>query len=89
MEHVNYTYYWIIYCTTGFKNQEAIVKMLEELGFQKVADGKENLKEKVDNEKMLEELGIQTIGCKKCVDLCKYTTIIFPICYLACKSMYC
>ena len=52
--------------------------MLEELGFQKVADGKENLKEKVDNEKMLEELVIQTRGCKKCVDLCKYTTI-FPI----------
>lgn len=60
MEHVNYTYYWIIYCTTGFKNQEAIAKMLEELGFQKVADGKENvaenLKEKVYNAKMLEEL---------------------------------
>ena len=34
--------------------------MLEELGFQKVADGKENeaenLKEKVYNAKMLEEL---------------------------------
>ena len=40
---------------------------------------------------MLEELGSQTRGgkrwCKKCVDTCKYTTIIFPICYLGCMSV--
>ena len=40
---------------------------------------------------MLEELGSQTRGgkrwCKKCVDICKYTTIIFPICYLGCMSV--
>ena len=31
--------------------------------------------------------GFSDYWCKKCVDTCKYTTIVFPICYGACIAV--